>query len=1039
MALEWLEERVATLLDLDATQRADGFSQLRRDHPEHADLLLRWEHAADVVDGVQPAAPEADTEGPPTPGIAGYKILDCLGRGGMGVVYLAESDEGQQRVALKVLRDGLDSSDLLTRFDAEIRALERMDHPAVASIVDSGTTADGRPYIAMEYIPGLAIHEYCDRQKIDISGRIALMRDVCLGVQHAHDRGVLHRDLKPSNILVQIVHGDPEPVIIDFGVARGLQGRLAGRTLFTEHGRMLGTPEYMSPEQAEMSKLEVNQRSDIYSLGAVLYELLTGTLPFPSAELREGGRASIADRLRQQQPMLPSARLAEIAGDATAAQRIAARGEDIDSITNAVRGNLDWVVMRCLEKDPADRYASATALADDLGRFLAHGRVHAGPPGVAARAWRGMRRRGRAGLSAAGSAALVGVAAWLATGSPPPGSRPLGGKGPPGALTRFDIESAARPIYPLFSRRIDFSSDGLRAVHEVGGSPDAPTSLAVWDHGRGQSQPLAVGGIEGWAARAPRWSPGSRRIAFVGMRQDHNGDTERQIFVVDTGGGIARQLLPAPSPERIIDVCWLPDGSGLACSSADGGLFALSLGGTRVDWPSPGQMVEIGSITPNGRWVICSATASDQSAPRDLWVVPTQGGSPRRLTHMVGDEAYACITPDGQEVWFVGTVGSGTMQVASNVFRLAFDSERGVALGPTTPFTNYDNLLLSELALVNGGQDLAWRVRHKLTEVRVRTGDGAPEILGRGSQAQVGASGEWVYFVDWTTAHRALVRTRPSASSELQRLASLDRFEQSAIVFRLGAYGQDAVLCGIEHDDPGVFLVQWNDADTAGARTKRIASTSEVVTPAWSPDGQWLAWIDDERLWAYEVAVGVTRELGPSVFAWHPESVAWSPDGRTLAATAYASKRDRDELDINTVYAIDWPSGQLRRLTAPDDPYKEDVRWHPSGEFLSAIYSHHAVLRINADGSGSRVLLDDPDHVEYRGRWSADGTQFIHMCLGCRGRANIGEHILDVATGSLRLDSGGRTPIASCSADGVIEAWDHISEQSHFEWIRAVR
>src|SRR3989441_2605695 len=284
--------------------------------------------------------------------IGPYMILEKRGEGGMGIVYLADQIEPvRRRVALKVIKHGMDTKQVIARFEAERQALALMDHPAIARIYDAGTTPSGGPYFAMEYVQGVPITEHCDRQKLTNRERLGLFLQICEGVQHAHQKAVIHRDLKPSNVLVSVQDGRPAAKIIDFGVAKAMEQRLVERTLFTELGMMIGTPEYMSPEQADMTGQDVDTRSDVYSLGVMLYELLVGALPFEPKELRQAGFDEIRRRSRQEDPPRPSVRLSSLGEGSTESAR--RRRTEPEALRRELLGDLDCITMRALEKDRA--------------------------------------------------------------------------------------------------------------------------------------------------------------------------------------------------------------------------------------------------------------------------------------------------------------------------------------------------------------------------------------------------------------------------------------------------------------------------------------------------------------------------------------------------------------------------------------------------------------------------------------------------------------------------------------------------------------
>jgi serine/threonine protein kinase/formylglycine-generating enzyme required for sulfatase activity len=330
----------------------------------------------------RPLEPPSEQPPPAPESIGPYRILGVLGEGGMGIVYVAEQKHPiRRRVALKIIKLGMDSKQVVLRFEAERQALAMMEHDTIAKVFEAGTTESGQPYFAMEHVPGLPITEYCDRQQLSTEERLRIFQRVCAGVQHAHQKGIIHRDLKPNNVLVTEHQGQPVPKIIDFGIAKATDHRLTEATLFTSQGQIVGTPEYMSPEQAEMTSADIDTRTDVYSLGVLLYELLVGELPFSSQELRRAGLLEIHRKIREDEPPRPSTKLTSLGDDST--RRAEQRKTSLASLVRELRGDLDWVVMRAMEKERNRRYPTAVGLAEDIERYLAHQPVVAGPPGAA--------------------------------------------------------------------------------------------------------------------------------------------------------------------------------------------------------------------------------------------------------------------------------------------------------------------------------------------------------------------------------------------------------------------------------------------------------------------------------------------------------------------------------------------------------------------------------------------------------------------------------------------------------------------------------
>jgi serine/threonine protein kinase/Tol biopolymer transport system component len=557
-------------------------------HSEAAQAVCAGCLLSTAVDGNR-----ADT---PEDSFGNYEILCEIGEGGMGIVYLAEQHQPVHReVAVKVLKAGLDTTAVLRRFDTERQALALMQHPNIAVFHDAGTSSRGRPYFVMEFVDGLPITTACDGHACTITQRLVMFAEVCRAIEHAHSKGIVHRDIKPSNVLVAERDGRLVPKVIDFGIARAAAGHLTGRTVATTFGELLGTPEYMSPEQATFDSHAIGPASDTYSLGVLLYELLSGVLPFDPVRLRESGIAEATRIIREEEAPRTAARLKQTGLEKTVAER---RGTSPKSLHRVLSRDLGRVLHVCLQKEPKARYPSVAALADDLDRYLEGAPVVAqGPtPGYRARKWL-TRHRVLMGIGA--GTILAGALIPLFSHRPPlhpptpPVIRPL---------TSF----TGTEVQPSFS-------------------PDGKQFAFVWDGGGGNFE-IYIKPVDGGSPAQltrdsglhlfPAWSPDGRYLAFV-----HISPTEKLLCVIPAGGGQERKIASLQTEQlRWVDdarwfwrqpgPAWSPDGKSLVISdyreqTGPDALYEFSIDGhrlTKLTQPEPTSAGDcLPAFSPDGR------------------------------------------------------------------------------------------------------------------------------------------------------------------------------------------------------------------------------------------------------------------------------------------------------------------------------------------------------------------------------------------------------------------------------------------------------
>jgi len=1081
-----LRQRVEALL----ASHEQGGSFLARPVPER------------LAEKPVPAGPPEETCGqapaaavPPRPfpeglgsRIGPYKLLQEIGEGGMGIVHLAEQSEPVRRmVALKIIKPGIDSRQVIARFEAERQALAVMDHPNIARVLDGGTTDSGRPYFVMELIKGVPITKFCDERRMTPRQRLELFVPVCQAVQHAHQKGIIHRDLKPSNVLVCLYDGKPVPKVIDFGVAKATGQKLTERTMFTEIGQVVGTLEYMSPEQAELNQLDIDTRSDVYSLGVLLYELLTGSTPLERKRLKSAAMLEVLRLIREEEPPKPSTRLSTIDEMPSVA---ANRGLEPKKLSGLIRGELDWIVMKALEKDRNRRYETASGFAMDVQRYLADEPVLACPPSASYRFRKFVRRR-RGPVLAATVILLLLVGGIVGTSLGLLQARTSEQRAEKAAIKageERDAANEARTAEKVQRQRAEDLGKELRRklyVAETNRAGEASATplglgrvaelLSPWREGQpdlrgwewyylyGQChQDLWTTPVASEPGLSLAWSPDGTRLATAqgpfGRPMVWDAASGKEAVVLEWGD--IRDLGPG-----FID--WSPDGTQLAYAFHTPTRHSRMASGIVAVWDAATGKRRF-TIEPakfNLRSVVWgpdSRRLAVADVKGDILILDAKTGKPtlilrghntwiRSMAWNHGGTRLASADLLGKlKIWDVAA-GKVVLDIAPQArshiswspddSRLVSGSEGGVLqIWDTTTGKQlvicgtYPRCQLVSAAWSPDGKLLAFGT--DMGEVRL-----TDAATGTVLSIQRGHS-DFVRCVAWSPDGARLASGSDDRTFKVWDANQPDPLLHRATRTELKTTNPPWVH-GVSWSPNGKRLASagggtvkvWNAATRAGAsaRSDTVTLTEHARTPqtkvAWQPDGTRLASTDATAIQIWDAASG--KELlslkGDGARAPLVCSLAWSPDGKRLASAGW----------YGTVTLWDPVTREQTRRLELDKPSADivtSVSWSPDGTRLAAACnSGVVVIWDTTTGQSTCTLKGHADELNSVA-WCPTGTR-----LASAGRDRVIQ-VWDAATGKLLCTLKGHTGwvnevswapdgkrLASCSNDQTVKLWDPIT------------